>query len=105
MSLVIKKEYNDEKNMWEVALDGEVDIYTAGELRETLNKIIKEKKETINLNATNLHYIDSTGLGVLIGIFKKLKESDKKIILYNVKPNINKLLHITGLEKVFTIER
>lgn len=104
MSLVINKKYDEVNKVWDIELAGEVDIYTAGELKETFNKILKEKKETVKLDAKKLDYIDSTGLGVLIGVLKKLKEADKDIIILNIKPSIKKLLHITGLDKIFIIE-
>jgi anti-sigma B factor antagonist len=51
-----------------------------------------------------LEYIDSTGLGILIGALKRLKQEDKDIIISNIRPNVGKLLKITGLDKVFIIE-
>lgn len=104
MALMINKKYNEQDQIWNLELSGEVDIYTVEKLKETFNKIIEEKKETIRIDANNLDYIDSTGLGVLIGAFKKLKIEEKTIIIYNIKPSIKKLLNITGLDKIFTIE-
>ncbi len=104
MSLIIEKYYYEEKKQWSVSLIGEVDIYTAGQLKETFIKLIEEKKEDIKINAEELDYIDSTGLGVLIGALKRLKQENKDIILFNVKPSIKKLLNITGLDKIFIIE-
>ena len=104
MSLQIKKDFNNEDNQWLVGLEGEVDIYTAGELKEFFMKIIEEKKENIKIGAEKLEYIDSTGLGILIGVLKRLKKEDKNIIIANIKPNVKKLLNITGLDKIFIIE-
>ena len=56
------------------------------------------------LDGEELVYMDSTGLGVLISGLKKLKEKGKNIILINIRPNINKLFDITGLNKVFIIK-
>lgn len=104
MSLKINKNYDEEQNQWKIDLIGEVDIYTAGQLKEAFIKIIEEKKESIKINAEGLEYIDSTGLGVLIGALKRLKQENKDIIIYNVKASIKKLLNITGLDKIFIIE-
>lgn len=104
MSLQIKKDFNNEDNHWLVGLEGEVDIYTAGELKEFFIKIIEEKKEDIKIDAEKLEYIDSTGLGILIGVLKRLKKEDKNIIIANIRPNVKKLLNITGLDKIFIIE-
>ncbi len=104
MSLNIKKGFDSEKDLWNVELIGEVDIYTANDLKETLIKILQEKESDIRLNCMELDYIDSTGLGVLIGILKRLKNVDKNIIITNPKSNISKLLKITGLDKIFIME-
>ncbi|SDL15950.1 STAS domain-containing protein [Natronincola ferrireducens] len=104
MSLMINKNYDENNKMWDIKLTGEVDIYTAGTLKEAFKKMLEEKKETVKIDAISLEYIDSTGLGVLIGTLKKLKEEDKNIIIINMKPSIRKLLNITGLDKIFIIE-
>lgn len=104
MSLQIRKNYDEQENQWNMELTGEVDIYTAGQLKETFIKLLEEKKVNIKINAAQLEYIDSTGLGVLIGALKRLKQENKNIIIYNIKPSIKKLLNITGLDKIFIIE-
>ncbi len=104
MSLKIKKDFDYENNYWFIELDGEVDVYTSGQLKEAFKLAIDEKKEDIKIDADKLEYIDSTGLGILIGALKRLKQEDKDIIISNTRPNIVKLLEITGLDKVFIIE-
>lgn len=104
MSLQIKKDFNNENNYWFIELEGEIDVYTAGQLKNVFTDIMEDKKENIKIDAKELEYIDSTGLGILIGALKKLEEEDKNITISNIRPNIKKLLNITGLDKVFIIE-
>jgi anti-sigma B factor antagonist len=104
VSLNINKAFDSEKNLWEVKLIGEIDISTANSLKEILIKLLEEKEIDIKLDCKELDYIDSTGLGVLIGILKRLKSIDKDIIIINPKPNISKLFKITGLDKIFIIK-
>lgn len=104
VSLNINKTFNNEKNLWEVKLMGEVDIYNANNLKENLNNLLQEKETDIELDCEELEYIDSTGLGVLIGILKKLKNIEKNIIISNPKPNMSKLLRITGLDQIFVMK-
>jgi len=91
MSLVINKNFDEEKNVWDVALKGEVDIYTANKLKETLIDMVSEKPQDILIDASSLEYIDSTGLGVLIGALKRLKQHDKDIYIRETKINVRKL--------------
>lgn len=104
MSLEVYTQYNQEKNEWEVNIEGEIDIYTAGKLKETLNKILDEKNVNLRVDLKELNYIDSTGLGVFIGVLRRLKEKGNHLIMLNTKSNIRKLLNITGLDKIFIIE-
>lgn len=92
-------------NKWLVKLSGEIDIYTANSLKESINNMTKENLTSIEIDAQNLDYIDSTGLGVLVNALKKVKEEGNTITLYNIKNNIQKLLEITGLNKVFIVKK
>jgi anti-sigma B factor antagonist len=104
VSLKINTILNEEEDLWIVDVIGEIDIYTANKLKETLVQILNEHSASIKINCLELDYIDSTGLGVLIGALKRLKQENKNIIISNAKPNISKLLSITGLNKIFMIE-
>lgn len=103
MSLSIEKKYRQDGDVWDVKISGEVDIYTSDKMKETLNGIVDEKNIDIQIDCRDLSYIDSSGLGVLIGVLKKLKEKDKNLVIMNARSNIVKLLSITGLDKVFII--
>ena len=104
MSLTINKSFNEDKNIWDVSLKGEVDIYTANKLKETLIDMVAERPQDIWIDASRLEYIDSTGLGVLIGALKRLKQHEKDIYIKDVKLNVKKILKITGLDKIFKVE-
>lgn len=104
MALDTTVNYDHEKNYWVVKPDGEVDIYTSPKMKEVLIDSLKEKDADILIDCNNLEYVDSTGLGVLISVLKRVRESGNNIIITNLKPNIRKLFDITGLDKVFIIE-
>lgn len=104
MALEVIKNFNDEKQSWIISPVGELDIYTSPNFKEILNDLIETKSADIIIDGEKLEYIDSTGLGVLISVLKKLKEKEYNITIINIKPNINKLFNITGLNKVFIIK-
>ena len=58
----------------------------------------------MKINLENLDYIDSTGLGVMIGVLKKLKIDNKEIYILNPKNKVKKIFTITGLDKIFKME-
>ena len=78
MSIKINSMLDTTNNSWEVSLGGELDVSTADELKKELHKLVDEKNIDMRLNLENLDYIDSTGLGVIIGILKRLKIESKE---------------------------
>jgi anti-sigma B factor antagonist len=82
---------------------GEVDIHSTPEVKEKLELILDEREKGMIINAEELDYIDSTGLGMLIGIVKRLKQNDLELVLAKPQPSVLKLFRITGLDKVIRI--
>ena len=103
MALKVRSLFSERNGRWEVKVIGEVDIDSADELKLKLVDLLMEKNRSVFINAEDMDYIDSTGLGMLIGIVKRLKAEDNDLIIVNPKPGILKLLTITGLDKVFTV--
>jgi len=103
VSLQIIKQFNDHTNQWEVELVGDADIQTSSRLKDELNAMLDEAESNMQLNCEHLTYIDSTGLGVLIGVLKRVKTIEKNIYILNAQANMKKLLSITGLDKIFVI--
>ena len=104
MSITINSIIDTKNDFWEVSLAGELDVSTADELKKSLHKLVDEKNINIKLNLENLDYIDSTGLGVMIGILKRLKIENKEVYIEKPKNNVRKIFNITGLDKVFKME-
>ena len=96
--------FNEADNKWEVSLSGEVDVYNAPMLKDTLHNLLDKQVADIIVDCKELKYIDSTGLGVLIGVLKRVKDNDGNISIINLKPYIKKIFTITDLDKIFLIE-
>lgn len=105
MSLKIVKEFSKIEKSWNVELIGELDILTSVEFKKSLNDMLDEMESNIKLNCENLFYIDSTGLGVIIGLLNRVKSNDYNISIINAQSNIDKLIKISGLDKVIGIEQ
>src|SRR5699024_6126351 len=103
MALETIVEFNNEKNLWDIKLDGDLDIYTSNDFRNKVIQSFEQKEVSLNIDGEKLKYIDNTGLGVLISILKILQEKDKEIYIENIKPNIRKIFDITELDKLFVI--
>ncbi len=86
-----------------IELSGEVDAYTSARFREIMLDIIDSDGANLVINMTDVEYIDSSGLGALVGGLKRVSERDGKIVIVCDKPQVKKVFEITGLEKVFPI--
>ncbi|GAA0702654.1 STAS domain-containing protein [Paraclostridium ghonii] len=102
MSVNIESRLDD--NFWNVEINGELDVAGADKVKAYLNRLIEEQPVDIKIDFTNLEYIDSTGLGALIGVLKRLKVNEKDIYVLNPRKNVKKIFSITGLDKIFKVE-
>ena len=100
MTLSINANNNKEKGVWEFSLVGEVDISNAHYFRKQLETALAECKQNITIDLAELQYIDSTGLGVIIGVYGSVKKDGLSVKVLNPKDNVKKLLVISGLDKI-----
>lgn len=104
MSSELNITQNNVDGMVNISLEGEVDIYTSQNFKTKLYEIVDQNKVDVRINCLSLEYIDSTGLGIMVGALKKAKQNGNQIYISNLKENIKKLFLITGLDKVFILE-
>jgi anti-sigma B factor antagonist len=86
-----------------VAVRGEIDLFTAPELKSALSEAIESGHTRIVVDLTDTTFLDSTALGVLIGAVKRLRSRDGRLTIVNVDDNIAKTFEITGLDQIFPI--
>ncbi len=86
-----------------VAVKGEVDIATAPKLREKLVELASQGVHQVVVDLDGVEFLDSTGLGVLIGGMKRLRGHDGDLTLVCTQPRILKVFEITGLNRAFAI--
>jgi len=86
-----------------VAVRGEIDLFTAPELKQKLTDAIEAGKSRIVVDLTETSFLDSTALGVLIGAVKRLRSREGALVIVNTDQNIAKTFEITGLDQIFTI--
>ena len=86
-----------------LAVRGEIDLFTAPELKQKLGEAIEAGRNQIVVDLTDTTFLDSTALGVLIGAVKRLRSRDGALAIVNTDDNIAKTFEITGLDQIFTI--
>jgi anti-sigma B factor antagonist len=86
-----------------LAVRGEIDLFTAPELKQVLAESIEAGRIRIVVDLAETTFLDSTALGVLIGAVKRLRSREGALAIVNVDENIAKTFEITGLDQIFTI--
>jgi anti-sigma B factor antagonist len=86
-----------------VDVQGEIDMYTAPRLRELLIDLVGKGSCQLVVNLDKVGFLDSTGLGVLVGGLKRVRAHDGSLDLVCTQQRILKILKITGLTEVFGI--
>jgi anti-sigma B factor antagonist len=83
---------------------GEIDAATSPQLRQELSDLIEGGTEHIELDLSAMTFIDSTGLGVLVGALKRMHdERDGRLPITGVSDPVRRVFEITGLTGVFDI--
>jgi anti-sigma B factor antagonist len=87
-----------------VRVSGDVDVATCGLLRDGLLRVVgDEDYRGVVVNLAGVNFIDSTGIGVLVGIWRRARASDGSMALAAPSRQVQGILDTTGLTKVFPI--
>jgi anti-sigma B factor antagonist len=87
-----------------ITVRGEIDASTAPQLRDRLEEVAPAARRRVVLDVKDVDFRDWTGLGVLVGGRKRLRQAGGDLVLRSPKPATTKLLEISGLQGIFTIE-
>jgi anti-sigma B factor antagonist len=86
-----------------IAITGRVDTATAPALEQAINKEIELGHRKILLNFSQVTYISSGGLRVLLATAKKLKSPDDRFALSGLSAEVHKILRLAGFTSIFSI--
>jgi anti-sigma B factor antagonist len=86
-----------------IEVAGEIDVYTAPKLREKIAALVDEGVLHLVIDLERVEFLDSTGLGVLVGGLKRVRTHDGSLSLVCTQERLLKIVRITGLTKVFDI--
>jgi anti-sigma B factor antagonist len=86
-----------------VVLGGEVDLYTAPELKQELHRLVAEGATRLVVDMSETTFIDSTTLGVLLSVVKRVRPDGGAVVLVCPDRNVRRIFEITLLDRVFAI--
>lgn len=84
-----------------VALNGELDHHNAEEVKNKIKKEIeKEIAIDLILDLSGLKFMDSSGIGIILGRYKEIQKLGGKMAVAGMNPTVNKILTLSGLHKI-----
>lgn len=84
-----------------VNFNGELDHHSAEEIRKEIDKVYFEKRlKSIVLDLKNLNFMDSSGIGLIMGRYKNVLDNDGKLYIINVSSRVEKILKMSGILKI-----
>lgn len=86
-----------------VQVQGEVDIYTAPRLKVEIHRSMDEGASRVVVDLAGVAYMDSSGLGVLIGALKRAREQGGDLIVSAPNARIARIMDVTGLSRIFNV--
>ena len=96
--------WNEEGDWIFVNLSGELDMGNAMSFKEeVVNELVAKGKVNIALDFTNLEYIDSSGLGVIVSIHKRTKLNGGRLAIFGMNDTLSRLFKLTSLNKSLNI--
>ena len=99
----LKLGHYDKGGIEVVDVEGEIDMYTAPRLRELLIDLVSKGSYQLVVNLDKVGFLDSTGLGVLVGGLRRVRAHDGSLDLVCTRERILRIFRVTGLTEVFGI--
>jgi anti-sigma B factor antagonist len=100
--LEIRVERPESAGYVQLCPDGELDAYSVAQFREAFAELGTEPRLVVNLSS--VQFMDSAGLGALIGGIRKVRENDGRIAVFCDRANITRLLHTTGFDRIVPVK-
>jgi stage II sporulation protein AA (anti-sigma F factor antagonist) len=88
-----------------IRLEGELDHHTSELLRNKVEAALDENRiKHIILSLEKLQFMDSSGLGVILGRYKRIKSNDGEMVVCAISPAVKRLFEMSGLFKIVRLE-
>ena len=86
-----------------IAIEGEIDLYNAPEIKKLVQKMISEGKVKVIIDFDKVSYIDSSGIGAMISSLSNLKKQGGMLKILNIHDSVKKVFELTKLTSFFKI--
>jgi anti-sigma B factor antagonist len=98
----MKTSFRDQGNVRIVAVEGDVDLNSSGELRKVLFAALSGVNRLV-INLGGIHYLDSSGIATLIEVLKECQKTKTEFALFAMSPAVHEVFRLTHVIKIFRV--
>lgn len=104
---VITLEWKTEKDVLTIYPQGDLDLVTSKTVKENLEMILYNRMgiKNVVVNLKEIRFIDSSGLGMLIGCYKYMQGRGGSMMLSDASPSVYRILELSGMKKLMPVLR
>jgi len=86
-----------------LSLQGEVDVSNSDLVKNAAVSLLADNVQRLVIDLSGAEYLDSAGLGILVGLLKRVNESARSLVIAGARPQVKRVFEITRLNGVFTM--
>ena len=99
----MKHQRKDKGDETVLEIDGTLDAVTASDLRGVVDQLVDEKRTTITLDLSNLRLIDSSGVGVIVSLYKRIRTVGGEVRIVGLCDQPRAIFKLLRLDRVFPV--
>jgi anti-sigma B factor antagonist len=101
MALAVSSEHRGSVAI--IRLEGDFDLHSSAQVRSAVEELVGEGGNEVYLDLSGVDFLDSSGLGTLVGLQKRANRSQVQMALCGLTPQLQKIIDVTHLRDAFTI--
>lgn len=82
-------------------IDGALDALTAPDLRPVVEQLVSERKKAVTLELSSLRLIDSSGVGVIVSLWKRIRDNGGQLKIVGLRDQPRAIFHLLSLDRAF----
>jgi anti-sigma B factor antagonist len=99
----MKYKRTDEGDETTLAIDGTLDAVTAPDLRAVVDELVNEHRKAVVLELSSLRLIDSSGVGVIVSLFKRMRAQGGQVKIVGLRDQPRAIFRLLRLDRVFPV--
>jgi len=84
-------------------IDGTLDAVTAPDLRTVVDQLVNERRKSVTLELSSLRLIDSSGVGVIVSLFKRIRANGGQVKIVGLRDQPRAIFRLLRLDRVFPV--